>query len=100
MEFSVEIGENEKHRIEVKRNWWTGRMSISVDSQPVITKSPYNPTTHVSLKLSHKYEFSVGDTEKHEVRIERIRPLLFAGFSSHTYRIFVDDRLTKEHQGY
>ena len=98
MEFRFEIGTNERHQIIVQRNWFTGRLVISVDSQPVATQSPFNPATHISVKLTKKYDFIVGNSEKHAVRIEKIRPLLFPAFRPHTYRVFVDDILFKEHQ--
>lgn len=100
MEFGIEIGDSEKHQLTIKRNWFSGRMAISVDAKPVVTNSPYNPATHVSLTLTHRYEFSVGNVEKHRLRVERERPLLFAGFRPHTYRVYVDDRLVTEIQSY
>ena len=100
MEFNLEVGMNEKHQVHFKRNWFTGKLVILVDSQPVVTKSPLNPATHVSVKLSHKYDFSFGDLEKHTIRIERIRPLLLAGLRPHEYRVFIDENLVSEHKGF
>jgi len=100
MEFGIEIGQNEKHHLTVQRNWFTGRMTVSIDATPVFTKSPYSPSTHISFIQTHKYEFSIGKIEKHVIRVERARPHLFAGFRSHIYRVFVDDCLIKEIRGY
>jgi hypothetical protein len=42
----------------------------------------------------------VGSAEKHKVVLEKQRPLLFAGFRSQVYRVFVDDKLVHEQQGF
>jgi hypothetical protein len=100
MEFEFEVGVREKHQVKLQRNWLTGKQVILVDSYPVATTSPFNLGAHFSVKHSTKHEFSVGDIEKHTVRIERIRPGFFAGCSPHTFRVFVDENLFSEHQGY
>ena len=76
MEFTFAIGTKERHQVHFKRNWFTGKLAILVDSRPVITKSPLNPGTHISVKLSHSYDFPVGDQEKHSVRIRENPPAL------------------------
>ena len=100
MEFGFEVGISEKHQVQLQRNWFTGKQVILVDSHPVATTSPFNPGTHFSVKHSTKHEFSVGDIEKHTVQIERVRPDIFAGCMPHTFRIFIDEILFSEHQGY
>jgi hypothetical protein len=40
MEFGFQVGVVEKHQIKVQRNWFTGKLVISVDSQPVVTENP------------------------------------------------------------
>ena len=49
-----------------------------------------------SVNLVKQYEFKVGQKEIHNIRIEKIRPLLFAGFRTNDYKIYVDGNLYKE----
>jgi hypothetical protein len=56
-----------------------------------------DPLTHLSLKLLRTWELHLGP---HLVHIERRRPLLFAGFRPHGYRVFVDGQLVAERHGF
>jgi hypothetical protein len=53
--------------------------------------------THLSLRLLRTWELRLGP---HLVRIEKRRPLLFAGFRPHDYRVFVDGQLVAERHGF
>ena len=70
---------------------------MSVAGQTFKLQSPWNPATHASLKLTRIWEAAVPN---HKVVVEKVRPLLFAGFRPHSYRIFVDDQLVAEKTGY
>jgi hypothetical protein len=100
MKFTLEIGDKEKAKIEFSRNWFTGAMRAFVDGRQVAQQSPFSIFTHFSFRLRRRYEFMVGSTEKHKIVLEKQRPLLFAGFRSHVYRVFVDDKLVHEQQGF
>jgi hypothetical protein len=100
VQFEFEVGQTEKHLVRFKRNWFTGALKIMVDNKKVASKSPLNPATHFSLELQKSFEFQVGSSEVHAVRLEQIRPLVGAGLSAHTYRVFIDEVLQSEHQGY
>lgn len=100
MQFDFEVGDTEKHTVHFERDNFSGKMVTLVDNEVVTSNKVLAIGTHVSMKLTHPYSFSVGETEKHVVRIEHIRPLFFAAFRPHTYRIFVDDVLLKEYNGY
>ncbi len=100
MEFEFEIGQSEKHKVQFSRNRRTARMKILVDSEEVASKNPLDLSTHISFKLTQRFEFKVGSHESHVVRIEHTRPLLVAGFRRHWYRIFIDEVFYKDYYGY
>ena len=100
MKFTLEVGDQEKTKIEFSRNWFTGTMKILADGKRVACQSAFDPGTHFSVKLKRRYQFLVGKTEKHWVVLEKERPLLMAGARAQTYRVFVDDKLVHEQSGY
>ena len=100
MKFTLEIGDKEKSHFEFSRNWITGSMRAFVDGRQVARQSPFSIFTHFSFRLRRRYEFMVGSEEKHKVVLEKQRPLLFVGFRSQMYRVFVDDKLVHERQGF
>jgi hypothetical protein len=71
-----------------------GLLSISVDNVEVIREQ-----RTFSLSLVRKYEFGVGTSERHSVRIEKVRKLLLAGVRPQKYRVYVDGQLIKEYEG-
>jgi hypothetical protein len=100
MRFTLEVGDKEKSKIEFSRNCFTGSMRAFVDGRQVARQSPFSIFTHFSFRLRRRYEFMVGSAEKHKVVLEKQRPLLFAGFRSQMYRVFVDDKLVHVQQGF
>lgn len=100
MKFALEIGEKEKSKVELSRNWFTGAMQILVDGNTVVYKSPFSLSTHFSFRLKRHYEFDVGGAEKHKVRLEKERPPLWAAFRAQIYRVFVDGQLSYEQRGF
>lgn len=119
MKFSFEVGGREKHKIDFSWNQLIGTLRIKVDGK-LIEKdlSLWSPVSWVGspvpssdekwnvldsgfeVQLVDKWDFEVGDVEKHEVRIEKERAKLLAGFRPQKYRVFVDDRLINEYEGY
>jgi len=100
MKFSFDVGETEKCRAEFSRNPFNGRVTVTVDGESVTLTSPWDPSTHFETRLTRRYQFTVGDEEKHEVVIEKERPLLCAGLRRQKYRVLVDDSLVEEHYGF
>lgn len=99
MKFTLEVGDNERSRIDFSRNAWTGRLCILADGCVVAQRSPYLLSTHFSFANLWQFEFSIG-CARHHVIIEHERPALLAGFRPHTYRLVVDGRLVHEQHGY
>jgi hypothetical protein len=100
MTFTLEVGEKEKHRIDYYRNWFWGTERLTANGQVVASRSVASPSNYVSFPLCRRYEFTVGETEKHTVVFEKQRPLLFAGVRPHLYRVLVDGALVFEKQGF
>lgn len=84
--FEFEVGESEKHLVDFTWGQWWGDARISVDGREVLReRHPFG------LKTVKRYEVTVGESETHEVVIEKTRPLLVAGFRKQAFRAFVDD---------
>ena len=79
------------------RSAFSGRMSVTVDGEEVVTKLPLEFSTHIDYSLSKQYGFQAGSAQ---CRIEHDRRRLFGGFRRQTYRAYVDDQLVAERYGY
>ena len=90
MKFTVEIGENEKQVIFFSFNKFWGNIKISVNGKTII-----RDIRTFSVDLVKSYEFKVGEKEIHNIRIEKIRPLLLAGLRSNEYKVYVDGEFYK-----
>ncbi len=119
MKFSFEVGAREKHQIDFSWGQLIGNLRVKVDGElikkdmtlwsPVSwTGSPLASSVEkwnvldsgFEVQLVDKWEFEVGDEERHEIRIEKERARLVAGLRPQKYRVFVDGRLINEHHGY
>ena len=100
MKFTLEIGIQEKHRIEYYRNWFFGTERLQVDGKLIASRSVLTLSNYISLPLCRRYDFTVGEAETHAVVFEKERPLLLAGIRPHTYRVYVDDKLVHEPKGF
>ena len=100
MQFALDIGDREKHRIELRRSPWSGTLRITVNGQAVAGKSPWDMFTHCNYRFVDRYEFTVGEREKHQVAMVHERPLRWAGLRRQHYRVYVDGQLAAEHYGY
>ncbi len=94
MKFSFMVGVREQHRVDFSFDQFAGNLEILVDGQPLIKDFRL-----LSLKLTKRYEFTVGVQEQHSIAIEKERRLLLAGFRPQKYRIFIDDRLVQTYEG-
>ena len=85
LEFELEVGEAERHRVRFFFDQFWGPVRISVDGRLVI-----RGFRMFSLRTTKLYRFTVGDRERHEVVIELVRPRIWAGFRRQRCRVFVD----------
>ena len=74
MNFSFVVGVNKQHRIDFSFDQFVGHLEIKVDGQTVIKDFRI-----FSLKLTMRYELTVGTSEQHSLVIEKKRKLFFAG---------------------
>ena len=94
MQFTLQVGDK-KSRIDLYRSPWTGALRISVDRHLLIKRS--GPRMWFDLTAVRRYEFHAAS---HDVVVEHERPLLFAGFRPHDYRVVVDGKLIHKQHGY
>jgi len=100
MQLKFELGEKEKTILLIERNWFTGKFIYSENGIQNNLKSPLNPSTHFDMKLSHNYEFEVGNEEKHKIEIKHTRPQLFAGFRPQLFEIKINGEIYEKYKGY
>ena len=94
MQFSFTVGVAEQHRIEFSFDQFVGNLEICVDGRPLI-----KDFRMLSLRLTKRYEFTVGTHEQHQIVIEKKRKLFLAGLLPQRYRIFVDGNLEQTYEG-
>jgi hypothetical protein len=94
MNFDFVVGKDEQHRIDFSFDQFIGNLEIKVDGQTVI-----KDFRMFSLKLTKRYELTVGVNEKHHVVIEKKRKLFLAGVRPQQYRIFIDGQLVQTYEG-
>lgn len=108
MKLLFEVGNKEKHDVVFRWIQLWGSLRISVDgniierrlfqlvspNKPAQSNSNSNDDTWVifgkEINLIDRWEFTVGVTEQHTIRIEKKRPKWNAGLRPHNYRVFVD----------
>jgi hypothetical protein len=94
MQFSFNVGVNEKHRVDFSFDQFIGNLQILVDGQTAV-----KDFRMFSLSLTKRYEFSIGEQERHDVVIEKKRKLFLAGLRPQSYKIFIDGKLVATHEG-
>ena len=100
MNFSLSVGPQGQHRIEYSRNWFTGAERLIADGKLIATRSVLSLSNYISLPLCRRYEFTLGAENPLQVVFEKERPLMFAGFRPHTYRVLVDGAVVHEQKGF
>ena len=94
MKFSFLVGFQEQHQIDFSFDQVIGNLEIRVDGEPLV-----KDFRMLSLKLTKRYEFTVGIAEQHLIAIEKKRKLFLAGLRPQQYRVFIDGRLVQTHEG-
>ncbi|TBN57187.1 hypothetical protein EYE40_07120 [Glaciihabitans arcticus] len=87
MDLSFEVGDKEFHDVLFQFDKVWGGLNIYVDGESIIKTVRF-----ASLSLVKTWEFEVGETEKHKVKIEKHRALMFAGFRPQPVHAFVDGK--------
>ena len=94
MQFSFRVGVQEQHQVDFSFDQFIGNLEIKVDGQPLV-----KDFRMFSLRLTKRYEFTVGTQEQHHIAIEKKRKLFLAGFRPQRYQIFVDRQLVQTYEG-
>jgi hypothetical protein len=94
MKFSFRVGAREQHQVDFSFDQFAGNLEIRVDGQPLI-----KDFRMFSLRLTKRYEFTVGSSELHQIAIEKKRKLFLAGLRPQRYRIFIDGQLAQTYEG-
>jgi len=94
MQFSFLVGIQEQHQVDFSFDQMIGNLEIRVDGQPLV-----KDFRMLSLRLTKRYDFTVGIVEQHQIAIVKKRKLFLAGFRPMQYRIFVDGQLVQTHEG-
>jgi hypothetical protein len=96
MRFSFVVGTGERHRVDFSFDQiWLGSVRVDVNGEVRIRKHQL-----MGFDPVRTYTLQVGEREKHAVRIEKQKRLLFGGLLPQSYRVFVDDRLVVSIKGY
>ena len=90
-ELGFDVGSTEKHRVVFRFNKFWGTVNLDVDDEPVVRE-----IRTFSINLTKKYVVSVGTAERHEIRIEKDRSVVFAGARRQPVRAYVDNSLVAE----
>jgi hypothetical protein len=88
------VGDREKHSVDFVFDQMWGWLTISVDGRLIIRRF-----ITFSVRLRRVFDFRVGTGERHDVRIEKTRPLLVAFARPQPTRAFCDGVLVAEDDG-
>jgi hypothetical protein len=94
MDFTTEVGTIEKHTVHLHFNQWFGQVNITVDGEEAASR-----WRMFTIHPTQRFEFPVGQDERHDVVIEKTRAPVLGGFRSQTCRVMVDDHITAEYRG-
>jgi hypothetical protein len=88
---NFEVGVTERHQVGFSFNKFWGSLRITVDGVDVVRTVRF-----ASIDLVKRYDFVVGTNEQHQVRIEKHRQRVLAGFRPQPVYAYVDDQLVTQ----
>jgi hypothetical protein len=91
MQMNFEVGVTERHQVRFSFNKFWGNLRITVDDVDVV-----RTVRLASIDLVKRYDFVVGTNEQHQVRIEKHRQRVLAGFRPQPVYAYVDGQLVAE----
>lgn len=83
--------------VELRRSWFTARVTLVVDGVPTTLASPYALKTQVNFSGQDRY---VATVKGRELVIEHRMYLPFPAFRPMTYRLLLDGELLTERTGF
>lgn len=90
MKFKIAVGEVEKHEVEYHHNQLIGSLLIKVDEKVV-----HHSRRLINEPVREIHQFVVGQMERSEVRIEKLRKQLFGTRNN----VYVGNRLVHVFEG-
>jgi hypothetical protein len=94
IDFAIEVGEQEKHQVAFHWGQFFGRVRITVDEMQVVEK---NKAFTLRTPRTRKFEFSVGQSETHDVVIEKTRKRVLGGARKQDCKVLVDGTVVGEY---
>jgi hypothetical protein len=91
VELRFEVGTTERHEVAYAWDQMWGRESLAVDGVDVLKSVQL-----MSFSLVRVREATVGEVERHRVRVEKRRELILAGFRPQVITAYVDDEKVAE----
>ncbi len=91
---AFDVGEEERHSVVFTFDQMWGWLTIRVDGDLLLKRF-----ITFSFRLRSEFEFEVGERERHDVRIEKTRRLMFAFANPQPISAFVDGRLVAQVDG-
>ncbi len=93
-DFAFDVGEEEKHRVTFHWGQLFGHVRITVDDVQVVEN---NKPLSLRSPRTRKFEFSVGQSEVHDVVIEKSRKRVLGGARKQRCRALVDGTVVGEY---
>ena len=81
---------------KLTRGWFWGGMKLVTPTSSIWLQHPLNLSTHFEFGLKRSWQRCING---HDVRVEKTRPLLLAGFRDQSYQVFVDGSLVASISG-
>jgi hypothetical protein len=94
IDFEFDVGVEETHHIAFHWGQLFGRIRITVDGEEIVQ---HNQALTLRSETTRQFEFSVGQAEVHQVRIEKTRKRVLAGARKQTCRAYVDEQFIGEY---
>jgi hypothetical protein len=91
MELRFEVGTTEQHVVAYSWDQMWGRESLTIDGVDVL-----KTVQLMSFSLVRVREATVGEVERHRVRVEKRRELILAGIRPQVITAYVDDEKVAE----
>jgi hypothetical protein len=94
IDFAFDVGIEETHHITFHWGQLLGRIRITVDGEEIVQ---HNQALSLRSETTRKFEFSVGQSEVHQVLIEKTRKRVLAGARKQICRAYVDGQFVGEY---
>jgi len=91
IDLEVNVGDDEQHVVDFHWDQTWGKVRVCVDGVEVLKDRVLG-----GIKTTRRWELSVGESEVHDVLIEKRAPRFFGGLQRQEVKVFVDGDLVSE----